>query len=446
MGGRLFGTDGVRGVANTELTVELALGLGRAAVKYLGTDIVIGRDTRRSGEMLESALAAGIMSAGGNAYVAGVLPTPAVAFLTNRDAYNGGVVISASHNPPRYNGIKFFDANGFKLPDALEDEMQAYIEAGCPDDQAIEGEKVGHRFDLPGADLEYVQNAIDIFTGWGLDLAGLKIVVDAGHGAAWQTTPLTLRRLGAEVIALNDDFSGDDINVECGSTNLAQLKAAVVEHRADIGLAHDGDADRLQAVDRNGNEVDGDQIEAICAIDLKQRGLLVNDTVVSTVMCNLGFKKAMEAAGIQVVCTKVGDRYVLEEMRAHGHILGGEQSGHMIFLEHNTTGDGLITALNLLAAMRRARRPLHELAAVMEHFPQSLVNVEVADKQASQEAPAVIAKIAEVEKALGSDGRVLVRPSGTESLVRVLVEAADDTTAQAYAEQIAAAISEADVL
>lgn len=444
MSDRLFGTDGVRGVANTELTAELAYRLGRAAVRFLGKDLFIGKDTRRSGDMLEAALSAGIMSAGGNAHVAGVIPTPAIAYFTRTGEYDGGIVISASHNPPRYNGIKFFSSQGFKLPDALEDEMQAYVEAGCPLDEQPVGSELGRLIEYPNAATEYIKNAVELFRGWGLDLAGLKVVVDAGHGAAWQTTPETLRRLGAEVVALNDGYTGDDINVECGSTNLDELKAAVREHGADIGLAHDGDADRLQAVDAEGHEVDGDQIEAICAVDLKGRGLLANDTVVSTVMCNLGFKKAMEREGIKVVCTKVGDRYVLEEMRANGHILGGEQSGHMIFLEHNTTGDGLITALNLLAAMRRSGKALGELAAVMDRYPQVLLNVEVADKSVYETSEAVVAKIEETKASLGQDGRVLVRASGTEQLVRVTVEALDDETAQAAADAIAAEIRKAD--
>ena len=445
MGDRLFGTDGVRGVANTELDAKLAYGLGRAAVKFLGKDLFIGKDTRRSGDMLEAALSAGIMSAGGNAHVAGVIPTPAIAYFTRTGEYDGGIVISASHNPPRYNGIKFFSAQGFKLPNELEDEMQAYIEAGCPLDEQPIGAELGRLIEYPNAATEYIKNAVELFREWGLDLAGLKIVVDAGHGAAWQTTPETLRRLGAEVIALNDSYTGDDINVECGSTNLDELKAAVREHGADLGLAHDGDADRLQAVDADGNEVDGDQIEAICAVDLKGRGLLANDTVVSTVMCNLGFKKAMEREGIKVECAKVGDRYVLEEMRAGGHILGGEQSGHMIFLEHNTTGDGLITALNLLAAMRRSGKTLGELATVMERYPQVLVNVEVSDKTIHETSEAVVAKIEETKAALGQDGRVLVRASGTEQLIRVTIEALDDETAQAAADGIAKEIRKADL-
>ena len=444
MSDRMFGTDGVRGVANKELTPELAFALGRAAVRFLGPRIFIGKDTRRSGDMLETALSAGIMSAGGDAYAAGVIPTPAVAWFTANGDYDGGVVISASHNPPRYNGIKFFSSEGFKLPDALEDEMQAYVEAGAPLEGEVVGSAVGRRIEVGDAGERYARRAVELFEGWGLDLAGMKVVVDCGHGAACETTPAALRALGAEVIALNTSYNGDDINVECGSTNLTQLREAVLEHGADIGLAHDGDADRLQAVDALGNEIDGDQIEAVCALDLKGRGMLAGDTVVTTVMCNLGFKKAMERAGIGVVCTKVGDRYVLEEMRAKDYILGGEQSGHMIFLEHNTTGDGLVTALNLLAAMRRSGKPLHELAAVMERFPQTLVNVPVSDKTVFETSADVVAKIAQVEAELGDDGRVLVRASGTEQLVRVLVEAADDETASRTAHEIAEAIERAD--
>ena len=444
MSKRLFGTDGVRGVANTQLTTKLAFDLGRAAVRFLGKKLVIGKDTRRSGDMLEAALMAGIMSAGGDAYLAGVIPTPAVALITSRGDYDGGVVISASHNPPKYNGIKFFSSEGFKLPDELEDKMQAYMESGCPAETEIVGESVGKSHVIEDARELYISNAVESVGSQGVDLHGVKIVVDCGHGASCETTPEALRRLGADVVALNVTYNGDDINVECGSTNLAQLKKAVVDEGADLGLAHDGDADRLQAVDRFGNEIDGDQIEAVCAVDLKSRGLLPHDTIVSTVMCNLGLKKAMEREGIGVVCTKVGDRYVLERMRADGYVLGGEQSGHMIFLQHNTTGDGLITALNLLAVVVRSGKPLDELVKVMEKFPQALVNVPVDDKEVFETSDDVRAKIDEMRQKLGDDGNILVRASGTEQLIRVMVEAESIELANDVASEIASEISKAD--
>ncbi len=444
MSHRIFGTDGVRGVANAELDSKLAFDLGRAAVRFLGKRIVVGKDTRRSGDMLGAALAAGIMSAGGQVFDAGVIPTPGIALITSTGDYDGGAVISASHNPPKYNGIKFFSSEGFKLPDELEDQMQQFIEDGCPCDDPVIGTAVGKLEVLADARERYIANAVESLGSQNVSLEGLKIVVDCGHGASCSTTPEALARLGAEVIALNTSYTGDDINVECGSTNLAQVKQAVLDNHADLGLAHDGDADRLQAIDELGNEVDGDQIEAICAVDLRDRGLLDGNAIVSTVMCNLGLRKAMEREGIGIECTKVGDRYVLERMREKGYVLGGEQSGHMIFLHHNTTGDGLITALNLLAALKRSGKKMSELGQVMTKFPQTLVNVEVADKGVFETDPAVKAKIDEETAALGSDGNVLVRASGTEQLIRVMVEAADDDTASRVAGAIADAIREAD--
>ncbi len=444
MSDRLFGTDGVRGVANSELTPSLAFDLGRAAVRFLGKRIVVGRDTRRSGAMLESALGAGIMSAGGDVHFAGIVPTPAVALIASKGNYDGGVVISASHNPPRYNGIKFFDASGFKLPDELEDRMQEHIERGCPAEGEIIGKDLGTMHVISDAEEIYISNAVDELRAQGVDLAGMRIAVDCGHGAAFRTTPEALRRLGATVIAINADYNGDDINVGCGSTDLAQLKKTVLENGADLGIAHDGDADRVQAVDAAGNEVDGDQIEAVCAVDMRDRGVLEKSTVVSTVMCNLGFKKAMEREGIAVETTSVGDRYVLERMREGGFVLGGEQSGHMIFLQQNTTGDGLATALNLLAAIRRSGKPLGELVKVMEKFPQVLVNVPVSDKSIHETSETVIACIREAAERMGSNGSILVRASGTEQLIRVMVEAVDLPTADSVASEIARVISVED--
>lgn len=446
MAERIFGTDGVRGVANTQLDSKLAFDLGRAAVKFLGKRLVMGRDTRRSGDMLGAALAAGIMSRGGDVYDAGVIPTPAVALITSRGGYDGAVMISASHNPPKYNGIKFFSAEGFKLPDALEDEMQAYIEAGCPTEDGSEpyGGSLGKLTVLADAREMYIANAVDSLGSQDVSLEGLKIVVDCAHGASCKTTPEALERLGADVIAINTGYDGDDINVGCGSTDLGQVRQAVLDNGADVGLAHDGDADRLQAVDELGNPIDGDQIEAICAIDLRDRGLLAGNAVVSTVMCNLGLKKTMEREGIAIECTKVGDRYVLERMREKGYVLGGEQSGHMIFLQHNTTGDGLITALNLLSVLKRSGKRMSELAQVMPKYPQALVNVEVGDKSIFETDDRVADLIDREKQALGDEGNVLVRASGTEQLIRVMVEAADDETAQSVASRIADAIAEAD--
>lgn len=446
MAERIFGTDGVRGVANVQLDAELAFDLGRAAVRFLGKRLVMGRDTRRSGDLLGAALAAGVMSRGGDVYDAGVIPTPAVAFLAKKGSYDGAVMISASHNPPEYNGIKFFDADGFKLPDALEDEMQSFIDMGCPAGDGGEpvGEGLGKMHILSDARDRYIDNAVDSLDGQDASLVGLRIVVDCAHGASCVTTPEALSRLGAEVIALNTSYDGDDINVGCGSTDLGQVKAAVLENGADVGLAHDGDADRLQAVDELGNPIDGDQIEAICAIDLRDRGLLDGNAIVSTVMCNLGLKKAMEREGIAVECTKVGDRYVLERMREKGYVLGGEQSGHMIFLQHNTTGDGLITALNLLSILKRSGKKMSELSNVMARYPQVLLNVEVGDKGIFENDDGVAAVIEQERQALGEDGSVLVRASGTEQLIRVMVEASDDETASRSASRIADAIAEAD--
>jgi phosphoglucosamine mutase len=452
---RLFGTDGVRGVANTELTCDMAYGLGRAAVRFLGPDLVIGKDTRRSGAMLEAALMAGIMSAGGTAHCAGVIPTPAVALLTREKGYDGGVVISASHNPPRYNGIKFFDARGYKLDDATEQRFEDHLQRVVALRQALsEGAPSHALLDILGGQqeepvvgaavgkAEYLADAHDLYishavaTVGDVDLTGLRIAVDCGHGASCQTTPEALRRLGAEVHVINDSYDGDDINVGCGSTDLEALIALVLATRADLGIAHDGDADRLLAVDADGTPLDGDIIEAICAVALKARGQLAADTVVSTVMSNLGFKKALAARGIAVVETPVGDRYVLQAMVENGYTIGGEQSGHMIFLEHNSTGDGLVTALQLIAEVKRSGSSLAELAQVMTRYPQVLINVAVTDAQARAVSPAVRQAVEDARAELGDEGRVLVRASGTEPLVRVMVEAADEGTAKRVAQML----------
>ena len=452
---RLFGTDGVRGVANTELTCELAYRLGQAAAVFLGKNIVVGKDTRLSGDMLESALAAGIMSAGGTELSVGIIPTPAVALLVRELHADGGAVISASHNPPEYNGIKLFDAEGYKLPDEVEDKIEEFIKQGGLEGAAarakegaegedaaamLPGDEVGVALPVDEACEIYIEHAVQSVRAQGIDFSGMRIALDTGHGASSLTSAEAFRRLGAEVIAINEDFDGTDINVNCGSTHLVPLAQLMRESGADVGVAHDGDADRVMLMTPDGTEIDGDMVEAVCALDMKRRGCLPEDTVVSTVMCNLGFVHAMRDNGITVVQTKVGDRYVLEEMRAKGYAIGGEQSGHMILLEHNSTGDGLMTACQFLAAVKRAGTPVADVVSIMKKFPQTLINVRVRDKHAVEGNEAIAAAVAKAEEALGDSGRVLLRPSGTEPVVRVMVEAEDADAAKAHAEAIAAVV------
>ena len=438
---KLFGTDGVRGVANTELTCDIAFKLGQAAVEFLGKTIVVGKDTRLSGDMLGNALSAGIMSMGGNVLDAGIIPTPGVAYLVRELHAEGGIVISASHNPPEYNGIKFFDRQGFKLTEEAEAEIEAFVLAGGADSESLpSGDAVGVVLPVENACDLYIQHAISSLQDKTLDFSKLTIALDTGHGASSLTTAAALEQLGATVHVINDSFNGVDINVECGSTHLEPVKELLAETGAKIGIAHDGDADRVMFVDELGNEIDGDVVETVCALDLQKRGLLRDDTVVSTVMCNLGFTKAMDAAGISVVQTQVGDKYVLNEMRKLNAVIGGEQSGHMIFLDHNSTGDGLITALQFLAACLRNDQPVSETAALMQRFPQELINVRVADKNEVMESTTVSEAIQQAEAKLAGSGRVLVRPSGTEPLVRVMVEAATPEEALSYAQEIASVI------
>lgn len=452
---RLFGTDGVRGVANTELTCELAYRLGQAAAVFLGKNIVVGKDTRLSGDMLESALAAGIMSAGGTELSVGIIPTPAVALLVRELHADGGAVISASHNPPEYNGIKLFDAEGYKLPDEVEDKIEEFIKQGGLEGAAdraeegaegedaaamLPGDEVGVALPVDEACEIYIEHAVQSVRAQGIDFSGMRIALDTGHGASSLTSAEAFRRLGAEVIAINEDFDGIDINVNCGSTHLEPLAQLMRESGADVGVAHDGDADRVMLMTPDGTEIDGDMVEAVCALDMKRRGCLPEDTVVSTVMCNLGFVHAMRDNGITVVQTKVGDRYVLEEMRARGYAIGGEQSGHMILLEHNSTGDGLMTACQFLAAVKRADMPVADVVSIMKKFPQTLINVRVRDKHAVEGNEAIAAAVAKAEEALGDSGRVLLRPSGTEPVVRVMVEAEDADAAKTHAEAIAAVV------
>lgn len=446
---RLFGTDGVRGVANVDLTCELAYRLGQASVAFMGKTIVLGKDTRKSGDMLEAAVVAGITSAGGDALLAGVIPTPAVALLTRELHADGGIVISASHNPPEYNGIKFFDAQGFKLPDAVEDEIEQFIAEGGLEGAVERVLKQGEEASMPAGALVgvavevedacemYIDHVVNSIQAQGIDFSGLHVALDTGHGASSLTSAEALRRLGAEVTVINDDFDGNDINVECGSTHLGPLSELMVESGADVGIAHDGDADRVMMLAVDGTEIDGDMMEAVLAVDLKNRGCLPGNVAVSTVMTNLGFVHAMREAGIEVLQTKVGDRYVLEAMREGGYVLGGEQSGHMILLEHNSTGDGLMTACQFLAAVRRSEKPVEEAIKVMTRFPQTLINVRVKDKHALDGNEAIWGAVRIAEEAMGDSGRVLVRTSGTEPLVRVMVEAETQDVADAHARTIA---------
>ncbi|MFA5785744.1 MAG: phosphoglucosamine mutase [Actinomycetota bacterium] len=436
--GRLFGTDGVRGVANADLTPELAMAIGRAAAGVLLKDshrpsVVIGRDGRASGEMLEGALAAGLASAGAEVMLAGVLPTPAVAFLACALGADVGAAISASHNPVRDNGIKFFGEGGFKLPDAVEEAIEAALESEAQRAPRPMGAEVGRIRRIPNPWVSYINHVLEP----GYDLSGMKIAVDCANGAASRTTPEALRTAGAEVFTIHDIPDGANINAGCGSTHPEGIREFVKQTGSDVGLAHDGDADRLLAVDEQGELVDGDQILALCAMRMREQGRLPGETLVTTVMANLGFHRAMARRGIKVLTTPVGDRYVLEAMREGGYNLGGEQSGHLIFLDRSTTGDGLVTALELLAVLASEKRPFSEVARVMDRFPQVLINVRVAERISLEEHPRVGEAIAEGEAELGQEGRVLVRPSGTEPLVRVMVEAATQELADSTARRIA---------
>ena len=440
--GRLFGTDGVRGAANTELTPELAFRLGKAAGIWFKKadgrqpEILIGRDTRLSGQMLEAALAAGICSAGGNAVLAGILPTPAIAYLTSNNDFDAGVVISASHNPFGDNGIKFFAHDGRKLPDSVEDEIAAIALADDEPGTRPAGAEVGRIRPVEDNLLNcYVDHVV---AAAGTKLSGLKVVLDCANGAAYEVAPAVLRRLGAAVTVLCDEPDGININAGCGSTHLEKLQRAVVELGADVGVAHDGDADRCLMVDGRGQVIDGDVIMAICAAELKKKGNLVDNTLVVTVMSNLGLHVAMRNIGVRCEVTAVGDRYVLESMINNGYVLGGEQSGHVIFADFATTGDGLITATQVLAAMQKTNRTLANLASIMTVFPQVLVNVRVKSKDGWETNTAIRRAIAEAEAKLGDTGRILVRPSGTEPLIRVMAEGPD----QGELDALAAAVAE----
>jgi phosphoglucosamine mutase len=442
--GRLFGTDGVRGVANRELTAELALGLGSAAARRLGNSsqarrrvAVVGRDPRASGEMLEAAVIAGLTSEGVDALRVGVLPTPAVAYLTNAYDAEFGVMISASHNPMPDNGIKIFGAGGHKLDDATEDRIEELLASG-PGQRPV-GAAIGRVVDAADALDRYLRHAAKALT---TRLDELTVVVDCAHGAASAAAPRAYRAAGANVIAINAEPNGLNINDGCGSTHMGTLQQAVVTHGADLGLAHDGDADRCLAVDGDGQIVDGDAIMVILALALREAGELASNTLVATVMSNLGLHLAMRSAGIEVRTTGVGDRYVVEELRAGEYSLGGEQSGHIVMPALGPTGDGIVTGLRLMSRIAQTRTPLAALASTMQQLPQVLINVEVDDKATVADAPSVRSAVAEAEAELGDTGRILLRPSGTEQMVRVMVEAADEDTARQLAIRVAESVSE----
>ncbi len=444
--GRLFGTDGVRGVANLEITCDIAFKLGQAGAYVLTSEkhkpkILVGRDTRVSGDMLEAAMVAGICSVGAEAVLVGVLPTPAIAYLTRHYGADAGVVISASHNPVEYNGIKFFDGNGYKLPDALENRIESIILDHAEELPVPTGAEVGRRVRVKNAANDYGDFLKTTIDG---DLKGLKIALDCANGASYEVAPTLFRELGAEVYTLYSSPDGTNINDHCGSTYPARLQDYVVEMGADVGLAFDGDADRLIAVDENGQLVDGDKILVICGLDMKERGTLAGNTIVATIMSNLGFDIALRKAGCDFVKTGVGDRYVLEKMLEGGYNLGGEQSGHIIFLDYNTTGDGMITALQLLSVMVRKKQKLSDLAGMMEVLPQVLVNAKVSnDKKKDYEKDQVIQKEIEIiEKKFMENGRVLIRPSGTEPLVRVMIEGKDRDEIEKDAKALAQLIEE----
>ncbi len=427
---RLFGTDGVRGTVNKHpMTPETVLRLGMAIAtilreKYVRNMILIGKDTRLSGYLIESALTAGICSMGMDVTLVGPLPTPGIAFLTRTLRLDAGIVISASHNPFQDNGIKFFSSKGFKLPDEIEHKIEELVGDDRLSRKRMHGSEIGKAYrldDATGRYIEYIKSTLPK----GRTFEGMKIVIDCANGAAYKTTPWLLRELGADVISMNDRPDGININADCGSLYVEGLQRAVKLHRADIGIAHDGDADRAIFCDEKGKIVDGDRIMGMCASEMKQKGLLKKDTLVSTVMSNYGLEKYLEKNDIKLVRTKVGDRYVVEKMLEGGYNLGGEQSGHIIFLDHNTTGDGPITTLQVLNLMKTNNVPLSTLAAQIKLFPQILINIEVKHKSQVKNVPAIEEAIKSAEKRLSGKGRILVRPSGTEPKIRVMVEGKD---------------------
>lgn len=446
---RLFGTDGVRGIANTELTPELAFQLGYYGARVLAEGlqqkprVIVGMDTRLSGALLEQALCAGLCSAGADAYCCGVIPTPGIAYLTADRGFDAGVVISASHNPYEFNGIKFFNSKGFKLSDAIEDEIEAYVKGTRPDTQPRPvGEDLGSVHSYPQGAEHYMTH---LRYAMGLDLSGMKIALDCANGAAYDIAPKLFRQLGAELVVIGQTPDGLNINRDCGSTQLEALQALVKAEHCQIGLAFDGDADRLLAVDEDGQVVNGDILLAILARYFRSKKLLKQDALVVTVMSNLGLFVHAKEAGLKLVTTKVGDRYVLESMKEHGYNLGGEQSGHMILLDYSTTGDGILSALALLKALRKSGESLKQAGSLVTIYPQVLLQAYVENefKAHVMEDDALLDAIREAEEQMGSRGRVLVRPSGTEPVIRVMLEGENDAEINELASRIAAEVTEA---
>lgn len=444
--GKLFGTDGVRGIANKELSPDLAYKLGRIGGFFLTKGkkrpkMVVGMDTRISGDMLEGALSSGLNSAGVDVLYLGVLPTPAVACMIKILEADGGVMITASHNPVEYNGIKFFNHQGLKLTDATEESIEEYILNNLDIDNLPVAGDVGRKIRIENPVrryMDFLKDTIDV------DLKGIKVAVDCGNGAVYKAAPELLQELGAQVYVIHNDPNGININVNCGSTKPEEIQKLVLETGADVGLSFDGDADRLIAADENGNIVDGDHILAICGTHMKEKGQLKSNTVIGTVMTNMGLDICLREKNINIIKTKVGDRYVLEEMFKGGHSIGGEQSGHIIFLDHNTTGDGLLTAIKLLSVMKEKETKLSRLAGIMKVMPQILVNAHVSeDKKKSYIEDEVIKnKIEEIEQHFQGKGRVLIRPSGTEPLVRVMIEGENQEELDRYANELAELIEE----
>jgi len=444
--GKLFGTDGVRGIANKDLTSELSYKLGRIGGFFLANGkkrpkMVVGMDTRISGDMLEGALSAGLNSAGIDVLYLGVLPTPAVACMIKILDADGGVMISASHNPVEYNGIKFFNENGFKLTDEIENSIEEYIINGIDIDYVPVSGEIGRKIKIENPVrkyMDFLKDTIDV------DFKGLKVAVDCGNGAVYKAAPELLHELGAQVYVIHNDPNGININVNCGSTDTSEIQKLVLETGADVGLTFDGDADRLIAADENGNIVDGDHILAVCGMHMKSKGKLKSNTVIGTVMTNMGLEMCLKKNNIDIIKTKVGDRYVLEEMIKGHHSIGGEQSGHIIFLDHNTTGDGLLTAIQLLSVVKEKNTKLSKLASVMTVMPQVLVNaiIDNEKKNAYLDDEVIMDKISEIENHFHGTGRVLIRSSGTEPLVRVMIEGQDQDELNYYAKELAELIEE----
>lgn len=442
--GNLFGTDGARGIANQELTPELAFKLGRAGSfvlshKVARPRILVGRDTRISGDMLESALVAGICSVGADVLKAGVIPTPGVAYLTQKYQASCGVVISASHNPMEYNGIKFFGPEGYKLPDEVEDEIERLVFNQDEIRVRPEGGDIGRVYELDKASQNYINFLMRCYRGTR-DLKGLKVVVDCANGAAYEVAPQMWEEMGTKVIPIHNQPSGLNINERCGSTYPGALRRAVLEHHADLGVAYDGDADRVVAVDERGNIIDGDHIMVICGLYLQRSSLLNPPKVVTTVMSNIGLDIAFRREKVEVLSCQVGDRYVLERMQESGARLGGEQSGHIIFLDYATTGDGLLSSLKLAEVMRETGLPLSELAREMEQYPQMLINLDIKDKDSILNSMEVQDAIRQAEERLGEWGKVLVRPSGTEPKIRIMAQGPDEFLLQEVVDKIKTAV------